>query len=183
MSDLKTLRVLFEDELRDVYDSEKQILKALPKIIKAVTDNELRKALSAHLEETKGQVDRLVQAFESLELKPKGKHCSGMAGILEEGSDLLEEDGNDAVLDAGFIAGCQRVEHYEITAYGSLKAWAKVLGYQQAFTLLNANEQEELAADVALSQLAESTINRQAAAAQDAPSPAKTGAKRPTRAK
>jgi ferritin-like metal-binding protein YciE len=116
MADLNTLNNLFEDELRDVYDAEKQILKALPKIIKATSNDELRQALSSHLEETRGQVERLEQAFESLDLKPKGKHCAGMAGILEEGSDLLEEDGDEAVLDAGFIAGCQRVEHYEITA-------------------------------------------------------------------
>src|SRR6187397_491919 len=98
MADLNTLHDLFEDELRDVYDAEKQILKALPKIIKAVTDESLREALSAHLEETRGQVERLEQAFASLDLKPKGKHCAGMAGILEEGSDLLEEDGADPVL-------------------------------------------------------------------------------------
>jgi ferritin-like metal-binding protein YciE len=165
MADLNTLNVLFEDELRDVYDAEKQILKALPKIIKATSNDELREALSSHLEETRGQVERLEQAFESLELKPKGKHCSGMAGILEEGSDLLEEDGDDAVLDAAFIAGCQRVEHYEITAYGTLMAWAKLLGYRDAFNLLKANEQEEKAADAKLSTLAEATVNPNALSA------------------
>ncbi len=165
MADLNTLNILFEDELRDVYDAEKQILKALPKIIKATSNDELREALSSHLEETRGQVERLEQAFESLELKPKGKHCSGMAGILEEGSDLLEEDGDEAVLDAAFIAGCQRVEHYEITAYGTLMAWAKLLGYRDAFNLLKANEQEEKAADAKLSKLAEATVNPNALSA------------------
>jgi ferritin-like metal-binding protein YciE len=165
MADLNTLNVLFEDELRDVYDAEKQILKALPKIIKATSNDELRQALSLHLDETRGQVTRLEQAFESLDLKPKGKHCAGMAGILEEGSDLLEEDGDDAVLDAAFIAGCQRVEHYEITAYGTLMAWAKLLGYRDAFSLLKANEQEEKAADAKLSKLAEATVNPSALAA------------------
>jgi ferritin-like metal-binding protein YciE len=164
MADLNTLHDLFEDELKDVYDAEKQILKALPKIIKAVTDTGLREALSAHLEETRGQVERLEKAFESLDLSPKGKHCAGMAGILEEGGDLLEEDGSDAVLDAGFIAGCQRVEHYEITAYGSLTAWAKILGYTDALNLLKANEQEEKAADAKLSKIAESVVNQRAAA-------------------
>jgi ferritin-like metal-binding protein YciE len=168
MADLNTLNVLFEDELRDVYDAEKQILKALPKIIKATSNDQLRQALSSHLEETKGQVGRLEQAFESLDLKPKGKHCAGMAGILEEGADLLEEDGDDAVLDAAFIAGCQRVEHYEITAYGTLMAWAKLLGYRDAFNLLKANEQEEKAADAKLSKLAESTVNPNAMSAGDA---------------
>ena len=165
MADLNTLHDLFENELRDVYDAEKQILKALPKIIKAATDEQLREALSAHLEETRGQVARLEQAFESLDLKPRGKHCAGMAGILEEGSELLKEDGDDAVIDAAFIAGCQRVEHYEITAYGCLMAWAKLLGYKDALNLLKANEQEEKAADAKLSKLAESTVNRQAASA------------------
>ena len=165
MADLNTLQNLFESELRDVYDAEKQILKALPKIIKAAADEDLREALSGHLDETRGQVARLEQAFASLDLKPKGKHCAGMAGILEEGNELLKEDGDDAVLDAAFIAGCQRVEHYEITAYGCLMAWAKLLGHREALTLLKANEQEEKAADAKLSRLAESTVNQQAASA------------------
>jgi ferritin-like metal-binding protein YciE len=162
MADLNTLSDIFEDELRDVYDAEKQILKALPKIIKAATSEPLRDALSEHLEETRGHVERIERVFESLELKPKGKHCAGMAGILEEGSALLKENGAEAVLDAGFIAGCQRVEHYEITAYGSLLAWAKLLGYTDALKLLKANELEEKAADAKLSKLGESTINREA---------------------
>ncbi len=165
MADLNTLKDLFESELRDVYDAEKQILKALPKIIKAVTDEQLQEALSTHLTESRGHVTRLEQVFESLELKPKGKHCAGVAGILEEGSDLLEQDGDEAVLDAAFIAGCQRVEHYEITAYGCLMAWAKILGYRDALNLLKANEQEEKAADAKLSKIAESAVNQQAAAA------------------
>jgi len=178
MANLNTLRVLFEDELRDVYDAEKQILKALPKIVKATTDEDLRVALSGHFEETKGQVERLVQAFESLDLKPKGKHCAGMAGILEEGKDLLEADGDEAVLDAGFIAGCQRVEHYEITAYGSLIAWADTLGYEEAADLLRENEQEEKAADATLSKLAESRINRQAGEAGEQTVTPRRGKKR-----
>ena len=165
MPNLNTLHNLFESELRDVYDAEKQILKALPKIIKAAAAEDLREALSAHLQETRGQVARLERVFASLDLKPKGKHCAGMAGILEEGSELLKEDGDDAVLDAAFIAGCQRVEHYEITAYGCLMAWAKLLGYRDALNLLKANEQEEKAADAKLSKLAESTVNQQAASA------------------
>jgi len=162
MADLNTLHDIFEDELRDVYDAEKQIVKALPKVIKAVTDDSLRDALASHLDETRGHVERLERVFESLELKAKGKHCAGMAGILEEGSDLIGEDGADPVLDAGIIAGCQRVEHYEITAYGSLMAWAKLLGYSDALKLLAANEKEEKAADTKLSQIAESSINREA---------------------
>ena len=162
MADLNTLNDIFEDELRDVYDAEKQILKALPKIIKAVSSEPLQDMLSEHLQQTRGHVERLQHVFESLELKPKGKHCAGMAGILEEGSSLLKEDGVDAVLDAAFIAGCQRVEHYEISAYGSLMAWAKLLGHDEALSLLKANEQEEKTADAKLSRLAESTINAEA---------------------
>jgi len=166
MADLQTLHQLFEDALRDVYDAERQILKALPKIIDAASDDGLRDALNKHLDETRGHVDRLEQAFESLELKARGKHCSGMEGV-DEGRALLEQDGADGVLDAAFIAGCQRVEHYEITAYGSLMAWAKSLGYSEALGLLKANEAEEKAADATLTTLAESTINRQARAAGD----------------
>jgi ferritin-like metal-binding protein YciE len=167
MADLATLRDLFTAELQDVYDAEKQILKALPKIIKAVANEGLRDALSEHLKETRGQVDRLEDAFASVGLKPKGKHCAGMAGILEEGGELLEEDGADAVLDAAFIAGCQRVEHYEITAYGSLMAWAKVLDYGEALALLQANEREEKAADLKLTKLAEAIVNPAALAAAE----------------
>jgi ferritin-like metal-binding protein YciE len=120
-----------------------------------------------HLDETRGQVERLERVFESMDLRARGKHCAGMAGILEEGSDLLEEDGEKAVLDAAFIAAAQRVEHYEITAYGSLMAWAKVLGLGEAISLLKENEQEEKAADAKLSQLAEAGINQAAAAGQE----------------
>jgi ferritin-like metal-binding protein YciE len=162
MADLNTLNDIFEDELRDVFDAEKRILKALPKIIKAVSSEPLQDMLSEHLQQTRGHVERLQQVFESLDLKPKGKHCAGMAGILEEGSSLLREDGVEAVLDAAFIAGCQRVEHYEISAYGSLMAWAKLLGHDEALSLLKANEQEEKAADARLSRLAETTINAEA---------------------
>lgn len=162
MADLNTLNDIFQDELRDVFDAEKRILKALPKIIKAVSSEPLQDMLSEHLQQTRGHVQRLEQVFESLDLKPKGKHCAGMAGILEEGSSLLKEDGVEAVLDAAFIAGCQRVEHYEISAYGSLMAWAKLLGHDEALSLLKANEQEEKAADAKLSRLAESSINAEA---------------------
>jgi ferritin-like metal-binding protein YciE len=168
MPDMNTLQDLFADELRDVYDAEKQIVKALPKLIKSVSDPSLKEALSSHLEETRGHVERLEQVFESLELKPRGKHCAGIAGILEEGSDLIGQDGNDAVLDAGIIAGCQRVEHYEITAYGSLMAWAKLLGNREVLSLLKQNEQEEKAADGKLTKIAESTVNQEALAAGEA---------------
>jgi ferritin-like metal-binding protein YciE len=166
MAGMKTLRDLFEDELRDVYDAEKQIVKALPKMIKASGSEELSSALESHLEETRGQVERLERVFESLDMRARGKHCEGMAGILEEGANLLQEDGDESVLDAGFIAAAQRVEHYEITAYGSLMAWAKALGLKDALSLLKENEAEEKAADKKLTAIAESGINQAAAAGQ-----------------
>ncbi|HEY8549976.1 MAG TPA: ferritin-like domain-containing protein [Vicinamibacterales bacterium] len=176
MAGLNALSDLFQNELRDVYDAEKQILKALPKMAKAAGNEELREMFQTHLEETQNQVQRLEQIFESLDLKPRGKHCAGMAGIIEEGKELLEEDGEDSVLDAGFVAAAQRVEHYEITAYGSLMAWAKLLGYNEALQLLQQNLAEEKATDKKLSALAESSVNRQAAAAgeeveEEAPAP------------
>jgi ferritin-like metal-binding protein YciE len=167
MAGMNSLDALFEDELRDVYDAERQILKALPKMIKAAENDDLRSALESHLEETRAQVDRLEQAFTALDLKARGKHCAGMAGILEEGSDLMGEDGDAAVLDAGFIAAAQRVEHYEITAYGTLIAWANTLGHAKVVPLLQANLKEEKAADQKLSALAESGLNALAARADE----------------
>jgi len=125
MPDINSLHELFEKELRDLYDAEKQILKALPKMIKGASNEDLSEALSMHLEETRGHVERLEGVFESLDMKARGKHCAGMEGLLEEGSELLKEDGPEAVLDAGIISAAQRVEHYEITAYGTLMSWAK----------------------------------------------------------
>jgi len=165
MPDFTTLRQLFEAGLRDIYDAEHQIKKALPKVIKAVTAQDLRDALASHLDETHGHVERLEQVFESVGLDAWGRRCAGMAGILEEGSELLAAEGAPAVLDAGFIAECQRVEHYEISAYGSLMAWAKILGYTQALELLKANEDEEKAADSTLTKIAEAAVNLDAAPA------------------
>lgn len=167
MAGLNTLADLFEDELRDVYDAEKRILKALPKMAKAASDEQLRDAFTTHLEETRGQVERLEQVFASLDLKVKGKRCMGMEGILAEGSELMDEDGDETVLDAGLISAAQRVEHYEITAYGTLMAWAKALGHEDAVELLAENEREEKETDQKLSELAESVINQQAASQQD----------------
>ena len=165
MAGMNTLADLFQDELRDVYDAEKRILKALPKMAKAASDEQLRDAFTQHLEETRGQVERLEQVFASLDQKPKGKRCMGMEGIIAEGAELMEEDGEESVLDAGLIASAQRVEHYEITAYGTLMAWAKQLGYQEALELLGENEREEKEADEKLTEIAEGIINQQASAA------------------
>lgn len=160
------LREALVDEIRDIYNAEKQIVKALPKMIKGATSDELREAFESHLEETHGQVNRLERVFELLDEKPRGKHCAGMAGILEEGSETLEEDAEDAVMDACIIAGAQRVEHYEITAYGTVIAWAEALGLNEVAEVLGESLAEEKAADEKLSAIAESGINDAATAGE-----------------
>jgi ferritin-like metal-binding protein YciE len=171
MSELNSLADLFENELRDIYDAEHQIIKALPKVIDAVADRTLGEALQAHLKETHGQVKRLEQVFQLLEIEAQGRPCDGMAGILKNGAALIAEDGEEAVLDAAFISAAQRVEHYEITAYGALIAWAQLLAYDDVVILLNHNLEEEKAANTKLSQLAGLSINRSAAAAGEGPRP------------
>src|SRR5688572_29046740 len=121
------LREALVEEIRDLYNAEKQLTKALPKLATAATNDELRDAFESHLEETPGKVTRLERGFELLDEKPRGKHCAGMAGIIEEGSDTMQEDMEDSVMDACLIAAAQRAEHYEITAYGTCIAWAGAL--------------------------------------------------------
>ena len=163
MADSGTLHDAFIDELRDTYDAEKQLTKALPKLAKAATNAKLRAAFETHLQETQGQIARLEQVFESLDEKVRGKHCDGIAGIIEEGKSVMEEDFDDETMDACLVAAGQRAEHYEMAAYGTLVAWAKALGHNEAARLLQANLNEEGAADKKLSGLAEGGINRQAA--------------------
>lgn len=165
MTGTDTLHDAFIDELRDTYDAEKQLIKALPKMAKAASSPDLRSAFEAHLEETRGQVARLEQVFESLDEKVRGKHCDGIAGIIEEGKAVMEEDFDDATLDACLIAGGQRAEHYEMAAYGTLVAWARTMGHAEAATLLQQTLDEEKAADEKLSALAEGGINQDAAEA------------------
>jgi len=155
-----SLRDAFIDELRDAYDAEKQIIKALPKMVKAATNKQLKAALSAHLDETRGQVDRLEKAFKLMDEKIKGKHCEGVAGILKEGKSVLEEDFDDATMDACLIAAAQRVEHYEIAAYGTMIAWAKCLGETKVVKLLEETLKQEDSADKKLTGLAEDGINQ-----------------------
>lgn len=159
MPKMTQLSDLFVKELRDMYDAEKQITKALSHLINAASSEELRGAFEDHLDETKAQIERLEQVFDHLEMTPRGLHCAGMAGILEEGSALIEEDGDPAVLDAGFIGAAQRVEHYEMAAYGTLLAFARQLGLDDVATLLEQSLEEEKAADRKLSDLAEIVIN------------------------
>jgi len=159
----QTLHDAFLDELKDAYDAEKQLVKALPKMAKAATSTELRQAFVDHLEETNGHVTKLEQVFESLGEKAKGKHCAGIAGIIEEGSDAMGEY-EGATMDAVLIAGGQRAEHYEIAAYGTLVEWAKGMGHTEAADLLQEILDEEGEADKKLTALAESGINEQACA-------------------
>ena len=163
-SEETTLRSLFIDELRDVHHAERQLLKAIPKLAKAATSDELRQALEDHLGETEEQVSRLEQVFELLEESGKPKPCAGMQGIIEEGSELIQEEDEGAALDAGIIASAQRAEHYEMAAYGTLIAWATALGEDEVAKLLQATLDEEKAADEKLTQLAEAGINEAAKA-------------------
>jgi ferritin-like metal-binding protein YciE len=163
MAQMGTLHDAFLDELRDTYDAEKQLTKALPKMVKASTSAALRDAFEAHLEETRQQVERLEQVFASLDEKARGKHCDGMAGIIEEGQSILEEDFDETTIDACLIAAAQRVEHYEMAAYGTLVAWARVMGHSEAADLLQETLDEEQAADAKLSSIAEGGINQAAA--------------------
>jgi len=163
MAEAGTLHDAFIEELRDTYDAEKQLTKALPKLAKAATDAKLRSAFETHLKETQGQIARLEQVFESLDEKVRGKHCDGIAGIIEEGKSIMEEDFDDTTMDACLIAAGQRAEHYEMAAYGTLVAWAQAMGHTEAATLLQQTLDEEKAADKKLSGLAEGGINQGAA--------------------
>ena len=165
MADAKTLHDAFIDELRDAYNAEKQLTKALPKMARAATSPALREAFEGHLEETRGQIERLEQVFERLDEKVRGKHCDGIAGIIEEGKAVMEEDFDEVTMDACLIAGGQRAEHYEMAAYGTLVAWARAMGHTEAADLLQETLDEEKAADETLSSLAEDGINQEAATA------------------
>ena len=163
----ETLREALIDEIKDLYNAEKQLTKALPKMAKSATSEELRDALESHLAETMGQIQRLESVFELLDEKVAGKQCAGMAGIIEEGNDMLSEDFEGSVMDACIIASGQRAEHYEIAAYGTSIAWAEALGLSEVADLLRETLEEEKAADEKLSALAEAGINTEAATADD----------------
>ena len=162
---LDSLEKLFLEELKDVYNAEKQILRALPRMAKAAESPGLGQAFTQHLKETQGQVQRLERIFKELGQTARGKKCKGMEGLLEEGKEVLEQEGEPAVIDAALIASAQRVEHYEIAAYGCLRTYASLLGYSEAERLLRQTLKEEEAADEKLSQLGESGINEAAAMA------------------
>ena len=141
--ELQDLQDLFVEELRDLYSAENQLVKALPKMAKAANEQKLKAAIEDHLEQTKGHVDRLEEIFEELGEKPTGKKCKAMAGLIAEGQEMTKEDAEPEVLDAGIIAAAQHVEHYEIAGYGTVHAYAKILGNDQAARTLQKTLDEE----------------------------------------
>ena len=154
---------LFIDELKDIYWAEKHLVTALPKMIKGATSQELKDAITGHLEETKNQVTRLEQVFESIGEKATAKKCEAMAGLIEEGASILEDtDADTMVRDAGIIIASQKIEHYEIASYGSLAALAEKMGHTEAMELLNATLEEEKTADGKLNEIALEYINEEA---------------------
>jgi ferritin-like metal-binding protein YciE len=161
---LDTLHSLFQDELKDVYHAEKQLLQALPRLAKAVESPELEQAFTNHLKETENQVARLEKIFKALDMPARGKMCHGMKGLLEEGKELMEEGETGPVLDAALIGAAQRVEHYEIAAYGCLRTYATLLGLPDVAKLLAETLAEEEAADEKLNEVAETSVNASAAA-------------------
>ncbi len=160
--EINSLRELYIDQLRDLYDAENQLIKALPRMAKEASSDELRQAIEEHLEQTRGQAERLEQIFEQLGEKPKAKKCKGMQGVIEEGKETLEEDMEEDTKDAAIIAAAQRVEHYEISGYGTARTYANLLGENEAAELLEETLNEEKETDQKLTQLAEE-INVEAA--------------------
>ena len=161
---LDNLQDLFIDELKDIYNAEKQLTKALPRMAKAATSTQLQRAFERHLGQTEKHVERLERIFERLEASPRGKKCKGMEGLVEEGKEMMQEEGDGAVIDAALISAAQRVEHYEIAAYGCVRNYANLLGLDWASRLLQQTLDEEEATDELLTQLAEGGINSAALA-------------------
>lgn len=159
---MKTLKNLFLDELADIYDAERRIIKALPKMAKAATCSELKKAIQSHLKETLGQVKKLERVFKSFGLKPKGKTCEATMGLLEEADEIAADFKGSPAINAALICAAQKVEHYEIASYGCLHEWAGLLGNQEAAGLLRAILEEEKAANESLTTLALASSNAEA---------------------
>jgi ferritin-like metal-binding protein YciE len=162
---LDSLETLFIEELRDIYNGEKQLLKALPRMAKTAESPQLQQAFTKHLKETEGHVQRLERIFRELGQAVRGKQCKGIEGLVEEGKDIMEKEGDGSVIDAALIAAGQKVEHYEIAAYGCLRTYAQLLGHDEAGKLLEQTLAEEEAADKKLTQLGEGGINEAAVAA------------------
>jgi ferritin-like metal-binding protein YciE len=178
---LDSLHDLYVDGLKDLYSAETQLLKALPRLAKAATAPELKAAFTDHLAVTRAQVERLESIFAGLGASPKGKKCKAMEGLIEEGKEVIGEDGNPAVIDAALIGAAQKVEHYEMAGYGCVRTFARLLGYDDAADLLQETLDEEGEADKTLTNLAETTINVEAEEADDGdetPTPAPRTRKR-----
>lgn len=165
---LNSLEDLLHHELKDLYSAENQLVKALPKMAKAATNSELQTGFEEHLEQTKGHVQRLEQIAEQLGKGLSGHRCKAMEGLIEEGAELMKEEGEDTVLDAGLIGAAQRVEHYEIAAYGTARALANQLGHSEIADLLGQTLDEEKQTDAKLTELAESSVNAEAANSDEA---------------
>jgi len=163
---VKTLEDLFVETLKDIYYAEKQILKALPSMVKKAGAEKLKEAIETHRQETEGQVTRLDEVFKLFDVPPKGKKCEAIEGIIDEAKEHMKEIEDDQVLDAGMISSAQAVEHYEICRYGTLIEWARDLGHNDAINLLRQNLDEEKNADRLLSQIAKSSVNPKAEAAE-----------------
>jgi len=159
---IKSMDDLFLEEIKDLYDAEKQLVKALPKMAKAADSDELRQGFQEHLDQTKGHVDRLEKVFDILGKKASGKKCEAMQGLIEEGNDVIEEIDASPLRDAALIAAAQKVEHYEIAAYGSCRTFAEILGRSDAAELLEQTLEEEKSTDEKLTELAEGMINEEA---------------------
>jgi ferritin-like metal-binding protein YciE len=164
---MDSLKDLYIDELKDLYNAENQLLKALPKMAKKASAPELKRAFQDHLVQTEGHVNRLEKIFKGLGEKPTGKTCQAMKGLVEEGKEIIEEDGDDSVLDAALIGAAQRVEHYEIAGYGVVRTFASLLGENTAVDLLQRTLNEEGETDKKLTALAETVINVEASEAEE----------------
>jgi ferritin-like metal-binding protein YciE len=164
---MDSLKDLYVDELKDLYNAENQLVKALPKMARKASAPELKRAFQSHLEQTKVHVDRLEKIFKGLGEKPNGKTCKAMKGLVEEGKEIIEEDGDDSVLDAALIGAAQRVEHYEIAGYGVVRTFATLLGDDNAASILQRTLNEEGETDKKLTGLAESIINVEASEAEE----------------
>jgi len=164
---MKTLKDLFMDELADMYDAERRIVKALPKMAKAATSHDLKKAIQSHLKETEGHVKKLEQVFQSFDERAKGKTCEATVGLLEEGDEIAADFKGSPAINAGLISAAQKVEHYEMASYGCLHEWAGLLGNQEAAGLLQEILEEEKAANEVLTDLARASSNEEALGASD----------------
>ncbi len=162
---MESLQELLVHDLRDLYSAENQLLKAMPRMVKKATNPDLKKAIETHMRETEGHVQRLQKVFEKLGKKPTGKKCAAMEGLIEEGKEMMGEDMEEDTMDAALIAVAQKIEHYEIASYGTVRTWAQLMGDEQTAKLLQQTLDEEGKTDKLLTELAESSINIEAAQA------------------